>query len=53
MSVADVGGGGLGEEKKHVSRKRCPKIALTFKAALIVEESEYFTAGEEQIDHSL
>lgn len=53
MSVADVGGGGLGEEKKDVSRKRCPKIALTFKAAQIVEESKYFTAEEGQKDHSL
>lgn len=53
MSVADVGGSGLGEDKKDVSRKRSPKIALTFKAAQILEESKYFTAGEEQIDHSL
>lgn len=51
MSAADVGGGGLGEEKKDVSRKRCPKIALTFKAAHIVKESKYYTSGEERIDH--
>lgn len=51
MSAADVGGGGLGEEKKDVSRKRCPKIALIFKAAHIVKESKCFTSGEERIDH--
>lgn len=41
MSVADVDGGGLRVEKKQVSGKRCPKIALTFKAAQIEPQKSH------------